>query len=132
MGEGVRMRNAQPKRETGVRRWRRAEEVEEILEEYRKSGDTQRVFAREMGVAVSTLQWWLRRARSGGKEKRCESSKPTQSVSLLEVELADTPPTPVQARMIYEIEWHSEVRLCVPGGFEADDVRRLLALLREA
>jgi transposase-like protein len=106
-------------------------EVEQILEEYWKSGDTQRVFAREMGVAVSTLQWWLRRARSGEKEKRRKSSKPTQSVSLLEVELADAPQSPVQGREIYEIELNSKVRLRVPGGFAPDDVRRLLALLRE-
>ena len=132
MGKGVRMRNAQPKRETGVRRWRRAEEVGQILEEYGKSGHTQRVFAREVGVAVSTLQWWLRRARSGEKGKRGKSSKPTQSVSLLEVALADGPPLPVQGRMIYEIEWNAEVRLRVPGGFAADDVRRLLALLKES
>jgi transposase-like protein len=106
-------------------------EVEQILEEYWKSGDTQRVFAREMGVAVSTLQWWLRRARSGEKEKRRKSSKPTQSVSLLEVELADAPQSPVRGREIYEIELNSKVRLRVPGGFAPDDVRRLLALLRE-
>ena len=107
-------------------------EVEQILEEYWKSGDTQRVFAREMGVAVSTLQWWLRRARSGEKEKRRKSSKPTQSVSLLEVELAAAPQSPVHwARDLSSIELDSKVRLRVPGGFAPDDVRRLLALLRE-
>ena len=126
------MRNAQPKKETGVRRWRRAVEVGQILEEYRKSGHTQRVFAREMGVAVSTLQWWLRRARSGEKEKRGKSSKPAQGVSLFEVELADASPSPVQGRAVYEIELKAEVRLRVPGGFAPDDVRRLLALLKES
>jgi hypothetical protein len=50
---------------------------------------------------------------------------------LLEVELADAPQSPVRGREIYEIELNSKVRLRVPGGFAPDDVRRLLALLRE-
>ena len=107
-------------------------EVEQILEEYGKSGHTQRVFAREKGVAVSTLQWWLRRARSGVKEGQGKSSKAAQTVSLLEVELAAGPRASMGGRAVYEIEWSSAVRLRVPGGFAPDDVRRLIALLRES
>lgn len=45
-----------------VRR-RRSESPDETLARYRASGLTQRAFCEQIGLPVSTLQWWLVRAR---------------------------------------------------------------------
>jgi transposase-like protein len=90
------------------------------------------VFAREIGIGVSTLQWWLRRARERARPKHRETSAAAKSGPLLEVELADAPGLGGRAQPRYEIELGDDVRLRLPGGFRAEEVRRLLALLREA
>jgi transposase-like protein len=107
--------------------------VEGILEEYRKSGLTQRVFAQERGICVSTLQWWLRRAREGAQSKRRKSSGAAsiQAAPLLEVELAGAAVRGFRSEARYEIELGEDVRLRLSGGFREEEVRRLLALLRE-
>ena len=85
-------------------------------------------------MSVSTLQYWLRRARSLTEEEPCKAGNAVAApaISLLEVELAAAPPASMGGRAVYEIEWSSAVRLRVPGGFAPDDVRRLIALLRES
>jgi hypothetical protein len=42
---------------------RRSESPEETLAQYRASGLTQRAFCAQIGLPLSTLQWWLVRAR---------------------------------------------------------------------
>jgi hypothetical protein len=45
------------------RRRRRADSSDETLARYRASGLTQRAFCARIGLPLSTLQWWLLRAR---------------------------------------------------------------------
>jgi hypothetical protein len=42
---------------------RRSESPDETLARYRASGLTQRAFCAQVGLPLSTLQWWLVRAR---------------------------------------------------------------------
>jgi hypothetical protein len=118
---------------TGSRRRRTEVEAEAILARYWKSGLTQRVFAREAGMSVSTLHYWLRRARSLTEEEPCKTGSlvAAPAISLLEVEIAGPPPLGARSGCGYEIEMSSGVRLRVPGNFGDGEVRRLLALLKE-
>jgi transcriptional regulator with XRE-family HTH domain len=127
------MRNTHHAETTGSRRRRTEVEAEAILARYGKSGLTQRVFARKAGMSVSTLQYWLRRTRSGIEEKPHETGRAADapSMSLLEVELGDLSPRDARSGPGYEIEMSSGVRLRVPVGFGDGEVRRLLALLKE-
>ena len=127
------MRSTRSKNITGSRRRRTEVEAEAILARYWKSGRTQRVFAREAGMSVSTLQYWLRRARSLTEEEPCKTGNlvAAPAISLLEVELAGPPPLGARSGGGYEIEMSPGVRLRVPGGFGDGEVRRLLALLKE-
>jgi len=127
------MRNTHHAKTTGSRRRRTEMEAEAILARYWQSGRTQRVFAQEVGMSVSTLQYWLRRARSWTEEEPCKAGHAVAAsgISLLEVELADPSPRGARSGGHYEIEMGSGVRLRVPGGFGDGEVRRLLALLKE-
>ena len=127
------MQNTHHAKTTGSRRRRTEAEAEAILARYWKSGRTQRVFAREAGMSVSTLQYWLRRARSLTEEEPCKTGNlvAAPAISLLEVELAGPSPLGARSGGDYEIEMSSGVRLRVPGGFGDGEVRRLLALLKE-
>ena len=127
------MRNTHHAKTAGSRRQRTEVEAQAILARYWKSGLTQRVFARQAGTSVSTLQYWLRRARSLTEEKPRKTGRlaAAPAISLLEVELADPPPLGARSGGGYEIEMISGVRLRVPGGFGDGEVRRLLALLKE-
>ena len=108
-------------------------EREAVVARYGKSGLTQRVFAQEVGIGVSTLQLWLRQAKleAAAKHRKASKSQTAQAVSLLEVELADAPARISCGAALYEIELGAEKRLRVPGGFTDDEVRRLLGLLKE-
>lgn len=128
------MRSTRSKNKAGIRRRRNAGEVEVILGEYVKSGLTQRVFAREIGIGVSTLQYWLRRrARMTARERRREAgSKRTSSeVPLLEVDLADIARRGCAIEERYEIEWATGTRLRVPRGFREEELRTLLGVVKE-
>jgi hypothetical protein len=108
-------------------------EVEVILGEYAKSGLTQRVFAREIGIGVSTLQSWLR--RNGRREPQKGWEMPgggtSPEVSLLEVELGGITKGGSAVEERYEIEWSNGVRLRVPRGFGKEEVRALVDLVKE-
>jgi transcriptional regulator with XRE-family HTH domain len=108
-----------------------AQEV--IVAEYWKSGLTQRVFARAAGIGVSTLQLWLRRARSETEHPHRSASSlgKAAAVSLLEVDLAGGPTGSPGEEGHYEVELSHGALLRVPRGFREDDVRRLLRLLKE-
>jgi transposase-like protein len=127
------MRNTHHAKTTGSRRQRTEGEAQAILARYWQSGLTQRVFARKAGISVSTLHYWLRRARSltEDKPRKTGSSAVAPTISLLEVELAGPPPLGARSGGGYEIEMSPGVRLRVPGGFGDGEVRRLLALLKE-
>ena len=100
---------------------------------YLESGLTQRVFAQNAGIGVSSLQLWLRQASR--PEAHCDRAGP---VSLLEVELDRSPASGLmrgddlgQCRMLYEIELPWGARLRLGAHFTETAVGRLLALLRK-
>jgi len=51
-------------------RRRRPESPDDLLARYRASGLTQRAFCERVGVPLSTLQWWLARARRQARAAR--------------------------------------------------------------
>jgi transposase-like protein len=111
--------------------------MEAVLERYWSSGKTQRVFAEEEGIGVSTLQYWLRQVRdqreqrSGRRKASGRSGRPPAAValSLLEVDLAGAGNARITSS--YEIELPGGTHLRFGAGFAADEVRQLVALLRE-
>ena len=127
------MRNTHDAKPTGSRRQRTEVEAQAILVRYWKSGLTQRVFARQAGTSVSTLQYWLRRARSLTEEKPRKTGRlaAAPAISLLEVELAGSPLRDERVGGGYEIELSGGARIRLHGGFVDGEVRRLLALLKE-
>jgi len=109
------------------------EERGEIVGLYLESGLTQRVFAQEVWIGVSSLQLWLRQA-SRQVEAAPERAEP---VSLLEVELERSlgraqsrESGELPCRMLYEIELPGGLRLRLGAEFSETAVSRLLALLR--
>ena len=129
------MRNTRPEKKAGSWRRRSVLEVEEILEEYAKSGLTQRMFAREIGVGVSTLQYWLRRKREGktrGPRLETRGAETLPEVSLLEVDLGGMARGGSAIAERYEIEWPNGTRLRVPRGFGKEELSALLKMVKEA
>jgi transposase-like protein len=128
------MRSTRSEKKAGSRRRRRDLEVEVILAEYAKSGLTQRVFAREIGIGVSTLQYWLRRhGRRKPQKQRGEmgGGRNSPEVALLEVDLGGMAKGGSAVEERYEIEWSNGTRLRVPRGFGKEEVRALLDLVKE-
>jgi hypothetical protein len=125
------MRNTQS-RITGSRRLQRGKRAQEILLAYRKSGLTQRVFAREAGIGVSTLQLWLRQARLKA-EGPAQAERPARDerVSLLEVDVQEFRTRIAPEKACYELRLGNGARLRLGEGFEEEAVRRLLGLLQE-
>jgi hypothetical protein len=68
---------------------RRSESPDETLARYRASGLTQRAFCAQIGLPLSTLQWWLLRAR-----RRAEARRP---VLFTELALPIAPPASAPA-----------------------------------
>jgi hypothetical protein len=54
---------------TENRRTLNAERLE-MVERFRRSGQTRRAFCDSEGVAKSTLDWWLRRSKGWSRKKR--------------------------------------------------------------
>jgi hypothetical protein len=128
------MRSTRSEKKAGSRRRRRDLEVEAILGEYAKSGLTQRVFAREIGIGVSTLQYWLRRNGQREPQKQrweMRDGGTSPEVSLLEVDLGGLAKGGGAFEERYEIEWSNGVRLRVPRGFGKEEVRALVDLVKE-
>jgi len=131
------MPSTQSQNKTGGRRRRTKVEREIIVEEYWKSGRTQRVFALEAGVSVSALQRWLeeRRLREGKEPGQTSRGAESMGVSLVEVGLVGSADGAAGAKVTpaegYEIIARSGARLRVPEGFREESVRRLFRLLEE-
>jgi len=121
----------------GYGRRRTSSEIESILEGYRKSGLSQRSFARTVGIGVSTLQLWLRkgcnkvRRRYGRPIKRAGAGVRLVEVELVEVGLGGVASGSVDEKAGYEIELRNGDRLRLASAFHDEEVRRLLGLLRE-
>jgi hypothetical protein len=94
-----------------------------VVEEYEGSGLTQAQFVAQRGVALSTLQSWLRRRRA----------QRTGAVRLLPVEVvppASPARTEREASAPLEVELPSGVRLAVAPGTDVKYVAQLVEALR--
>ena len=131
------MRSTRPTKATGKRRPRTIEERAEVVARYVESGRTQRVFAREEGIGVSTLQLWLRQVGAQedgcgpGSRGRLADPVRRQPLALLEVGLEEESGRAGRRAREYEVELRGGTRLRLGSGFVEADVRRLLALLKE-
>jgi transposase-like protein len=95
----------------------------EVVEEYERSGLTQAEFVARRGVALSTLQSWLRRWRA----------QRTGPVRLLPVEVAPTQPSAklaTESSAPLEVIVPGGVRLAVVPGTDVGYVAQLVEALR--
>jgi transposase-like protein len=110
------------RRHDGIARRRRSpEEVRELLDEYERSGLTQQAFADRIGVSLSSVFLWLRKARNATNEKSPDLF-PAAS-RLVPVTIRSTDPSP------FELVTASGVTLRIPPDFDPAALERLLPLL---
>ena len=93
---------------------------EELLSAYQRSDLTQREFARQRGLGLSTLQNWLRQTSNSPKPitPAVPSFLPVPNL------LAATPALPA-----YRLQWPGGLILEVRAGFVAPELAALLELL---
>ena len=101
------------------------------VERWIDSGLTAKEFAAEAGLKASTLSYWKwrLRAKRPAKARRAATTSAaltTSPLSFVEVARAATAAEP------FEIEFGSGMRVRVPGSFDAEALRRLLAVLERA
>jgi transposase-like protein len=127
------MRSTRFENKAGSRRRWSVLEAEAIVGEYGRSGLTQRVFAREIGISVSRLQYWLGRVgrRKGQREGLDCGGGALQKVSLLEVDVEGAGQGGCAMDERYELEWANGMRLRVPRGFGKEELKTLLDLVKE-
>ena len=101
---------------TRVRRSR--EEIALLLEELSSSSKTQREFARDRGIALSTLSSWLRRGRQ--PNQRRESAQIALPVKV------SAAPTGGSRGQSFEVRLPSQVEIAVPQAFDPRALRELL------
>jgi hypothetical protein len=91
-------------------------EVEQLISDYERSGLTQREFARERGLKLTTFQYWLYR--------RSRPSPP----GLVEVQPADRP---AEAPTHYRLEFPGGRALSFSGTVRPEELEQLCQLLRD-
>jgi hypothetical protein len=102
---------------TFVRKHRTPVQREELLQDYRQSRMTQREFAAQAGLSVSTLQAWLR------KRPARQASEGPAFVAVPNLWSA-SPAAPA-----YRLQWPEGLSLEVRSGFSAQELAALLQLL---
>lgn len=101
-------------------RRRSAQEWEQIVDAWLASGQSRSAFAARVGVNASTLGWWRWRLDRDVPARRDESE---QSLSFAGVVVDEEP-----ARD-FVVELPGALHLRVPHGFDAAELRRLVAAL---
>jgi hypothetical protein len=91
------------------------------IEQWKRSGKTQREFCAQHSIALATFQWWRARLRAG-KVSRAEAQS-------LFVPLA-VANEPVAAAGVIEVELRSGTRLRFEGEAARGALERLLAKVR--
>ena len=111
-------------RQVAERRYWRESEARVLLEAWRRSGETVGRFARRHGLEPRRLTRWVRRLdRAAGEAVRFH---PVRLVG------HRAEPERTGSGVPIEIELAHGQRVRVPRGFEADELRRVLAVLGEA
>ncbi len=101
-----------------VRKHLRPAEREKILQAYRRSQLTQRDFAAHVGIGLSTLHAWLRKAAGS-------STRPATAFIEVPNLLAQGPRVPM-----YRLHLSDGVEVEVSAGFRPEELASLLQLLR--
>lgn len=120
-------------------------EWQELIEQWRVSGQSLRGFCAEQGLCAPTLSWWRwrlgtgeRRARSAsaGRRRRSRSPAgsgpgvgPTKEPSRWLHLVAPWPPGAGEERAGFELCWPDGRSLRVPQDFDAGALERLLSVL---
>lgn len=96
------------------------------VERWRDSGMSAEQFAAELGINAGTLKFWKYKLSlpAGEKRLRKETRKPLPLVELRTV--------PVVQAAAFDLEVRGGRRVHVPAGFDADALKRLLAVLESA
>ena len=102
---------------------RTPEEVQTLVHEYRKSGLTQREYAQQVGVALSTVARWV---RGGSTRPHARRSKP----KFVEVEMSAA--HPVGSDGVYQIDLPGGVRLRAEGAWQPERMQQLLSILQRS
>jgi len=92
------------------RRARKREEVLEILKQFRTSGLSQVAFSRQRDLAVSTLQFWLRKERNGEATTRRGTRARKPAGQLVPVKIVDTHPELDPALLEFELSGGGKLR----------------------
>jgi transposase-like protein len=102
---------------SSIRKHLTPQQREKILRDHQTSGLTGKEFARQSGVAVSTLYAWRRKAATG---------RPASGVAFVAVPnlLSEVPAAPA-----YRLHWRSGLSLEVRTGFFVPELAALLQLL---
>lgn len=101
-------------------RRRTADEWREIVERWRSSGRSKEDYAHKLGVSPITLGWWQWKLAGGGPG-------PTATPGFAEVVVAETAYEPKPPPdLVVEI---GDLRVRVPSGFDAGELRRLVSAL---
>lgn len=100
---------------------RAASEMIPLVERYRQSGLTLRQFAERAGLKPSTLAYWLYRVKH---RPAVPAPAAAQWVPV------DVKPAVPRASSLYRIEWPDGLSLHLESGFQVEEARQLLDLLR--
>ncbi len=112
------------KTKTRRRRHSKAER-ERILAQYTSSGLSQVRFAESNRISISTFQNWLRKSRDSQADSNPEGLIPVRLVP----GLGPTKPTSSE---LFEIELANGSVIRISPGFDPDEVRVLVKILRES
>ena len=132
-----------------VRHRRGAAEIAGVVARYRASGLTQERFCRNEGIGLSTLSCYLRRERQGAQGAGAFGVPALARFLEVEIEAEGckgfVAPGPEgvasgecaceakgAGNLSYRIEFGGALRVEVPGGFDAGELERLIAIILEA
>ncbi len=97
-------------------------EIQQIVEDYHRSGLSQREFAEQQELSLSSLQWWVRRAKR---------RSPGEAIpQWLEVSLPVKRAKAIRAAVSYQLAIAGGV-LSVPSGFDPEELKELLNIVGE-
>lgn len=100
-------------------------ERQEIITEYKTSNLSQAIIALRHGISKATIQNWLRTHR---KSQSKDGSQRLLPVRIFDEDCREASPT---SGPVFEITLKSNRRLCVPPGFDLNEVRSLVKILEE-
>ena len=112
--------------------WRRRScgEWQELIERWRRSGQSVGAFCAERDLRVSTFSWWRWRLGPGEASGSApEAPISVDAASWLRWTAPASVPHPSEEGVSFELRWPDGLALCVPQGFDPSALARLLSVL---